>query len=211
MATKNTTRVAGGDPVADAAGVALAVYPSSGAGTHPGAVVLAPSSDWQAAIAASVLMAPPIRAPLLLSGSSSLPSATADALHALAPTGSGAVGGAQVIRVGNVANPGGMRSASINAKDPYAVAAGIDRFWAAAYGRPSINVVIASGEDPAYAMPAAGWAAESGEPVLFVNRAAIPEPTRQALLSHDVRTSMSSAPPTSSRTASFRSSAGTAR
>ena len=146
--------------------------------------MLAPSSDWQAAIAASVLMAPPIRAPLLLSGSSSLPSATADALHALAPTGSGAAGGAQVIKVGNVANPGGMRSASISAKDPYAVAAAIDRFWAAAFGRPSINVVIASGEDPAYAMPAAGWAAESGEPVLFVNRAGIPEPTRQALLSH---------------------------
>ena len=35
VATKNTTRVAGGDPIADAAGVALAVYPSSGAGTHP--------------------------------------------------------------------------------------------------------------------------------------------------------------------------------
>src|SRR5450759_1350037 len=97
VATKNTTRVAGGDPVADAAGVALAVYPSSGTGTHPAAVALAPTDDWQAAIAASVLMAPPIRAPLLLSGSSSLPSATSDALHVLDPTGSGGAGGAQVI------------------------------------------------------------------------------------------------------------------
>ncbi len=184
VATKNTTRVAGGDAEADAAGVALAVYPSSGTGTHPAAVVLAPTDAWQAAIAASVLMAPPIRAPLLLSGSSSLPSATADALHALAPTGSGAVGGAQVIRVGNVPSPGGLRGASVNAKDPYAIAAAVDRFAAAAKGRPSINVVIAPGEDPAYAMPAAGWAAESGEPVLFVTRSGIPESTRQALLSH---------------------------
>ena len=60
-------------------------------------------------------MAPPIRAPMLLSGSGSLPSATADALGALAPTGSGAVGGAQVIRVGDVpSRSGDLRSASIN-------------------------------------------------------------------------------------------------
>ena len=77
VATKNTTRVAGADPVADAAGVALAVYPSSAPGTHPGAVTIAPTDDWEAAIASSVLMAAPIKAPILLSGSSALPSATA--------------------------------------------------------------------------------------------------------------------------------------
>ena len=58
VATKNTTRVAGSDPVADAAGVALAVFPSQVPGTHPSAVTLAPTDDWQAAIAASALMAP---------------------------------------------------------------------------------------------------------------------------------------------------------
>src|ERR1700691_4397948 len=56
VATKNTTRIDGSDPVADAAGVALAVYPSIGAGTHPPAVTIAPTDDWQAAIAASVVM-----------------------------------------------------------------------------------------------------------------------------------------------------------
>jgi hypothetical protein len=184
FATKNTTRVAGADPIADAAGVALAVFPSAGAGTHPGAVTLAPTDDWQAAIASASLMAAPVRAPILLSGSSSLPSATADALSALAPSGSGAAGGAQIIRIGNVATPGGLRAAAISGKDPYALAAGIDRFAAAVRGKTSTNVLIASGEDPAYSMPAAGWAAESGEPVLFVSSSGIPEPTRQALLSH---------------------------
>jgi ell wall binding domain 2 (CWB2) len=184
VATKNTTRVAGGDPVADAAGVALAVYPSSGTGTHPAVVTLAPTDDWQAAIAAAALMAPPIRAPILLSGSASLPSATADALSALGPTGSGATGGAQVLRVGDVPSPNGMRSTSISGSDPYSLAAAIDRFASAAQGNASTSVVIASGDNPAYAMPAAGWAAESGEPVLFVNRSGVPEATRQALLSH---------------------------
>jgi hypothetical protein len=184
IATKNTTRVAGADPIADAAGVALAVFPSSGAGTHPSAVVIAPTDNWQAAIASSVFMSTPTRAPILLSGSATLPSATIDALRALSPAGSGSVAGAQVIRVGNVPKPGGLRVSSISGSDPYALAASIDRFASAARGNASNDVVIASGEQAAYAMPAAGWAAESGNPVLFVSSSGIPTPTRQALASH---------------------------
>lgn len=184
VATKNTTRVAGADPVADAAGVALAVYPSSVRGTHPSAVTIAPTDDWQAALASSVLMAGPTRAPILLSGNSGLPSATADALSVLAPTGSGSAGGAQVIRVGDVAKPGNMRSVAIAGGDPFSLAAAIDRFATAAAGTPSPNVMIASADAPGYAMPAAGWAAESGNPVLFVSGSGVPQPTRQALLSH---------------------------
>jgi hypothetical protein len=45
-------------------------------------------------------------------------------------------------------------------------------------------VVIASGDDPAYAMPAAGWAAESGDPVLFVTKSSVPKATQQALQAH---------------------------
>lgn len=183
-ATKNTTRVAGPSPADEAARVALAVYPSAAPGTHPHAVALAPSADWQAALASAVLMAPPIRAPLLLSGSSSLPTASAVALTALAPTGSGTADGAQVIRVGPVARPAGLRAASVNGSDPYALAAGIDRFVSAVAGRSSAAVVIASASAPAYAMPAAGWAAESGDPILFVNGSTIPAATRQALLAH---------------------------
>lgn len=190
-ATKNTTRVGGGGggPVADAAQVALAVYPSQTAGTHPRAVTLAPTDNWEAAIAASVLMASPIRAPVLLSGASSLPAATAGALRTLAPTGSGAAGGARVIRVGSVPAPArGLRAATISGggggRDPYSLAAAIDRFQTAAVGQPSRDVVVASTADPAYAMPAAGWAAESGDPVLFVSRATVPAATRQALQAH---------------------------
>jgi hypothetical protein len=184
LATKNTTRVPGSNPTADAAAVALAVYPSVGPGSHPPAVALAPTDDWEAAIASSVLMAPPIRAPILLSGSSSLPQISSATLRQLAPGGSGVAGGAQVIRVGSVAHVSGIRAASISASGPFALAAAIDRFASAAAGHPSPNVVIASADAPQYAMPAAGWAAESGDPVLFVSGSGVPTATRQALLSH---------------------------
>ncbi len=182
LATKNTTRVSGADPIANAAGVALAVFPSVAQGTHPTAVALAPTDDWQAAIAASVLMAPPIRAPLLLSGSASLPAATSNALGLLAPTGSGPAAGAQVIRIGDVPAVKSYRDASITGNGPYALAASIDKFVSAA-GKQTADVVIASGDNPAYAMPAAGWAAESGDPILFVTASGIPAETVQALQS----------------------------
>ncbi len=184
LATKNTTRVSGSDPVADAAGVALAVYPSSTPGTHPAAVTIAPTDDWQAALASSVLMAPPIRAPVLLSPSTTLPADTQNALNLLAPTGAGPLAGAQLIRIGDVPTAKGLRTAAVSGRGPYALAAAIDRFASAAAGKSSPDVVIASGDDPAYAMPAAGWAAESGNPVLFVTSSGVPPATQQALIAH---------------------------
>jgi hypothetical protein len=146
--------------------------------------VLAPTDDWQAALASSVLMAPPIRAPLLLSDARALPGPTESTLQALAPTGSGSAGGAELIRVGDVPRVSGRRSVSISGPDPVTLAAAIDRFAGAAAGRPSADVVIASADNPQYAMPAAGWAAESGDPILFVTSSGVPAATRQALLAH---------------------------
>ncbi len=182
LATKNTTRINGADPIADAAAVALAVYPSAAQGTNPPVVTLAPTNDWEAAIAASVLMAGPVRAPILLSGSGSLPAITASTLKTLAPTGSGVAGGAQVIRVGSVPHVSGMHQLAIKGSDPFTLAAAINRFANAAAGTPSADVLVASADDPPYAMPAAGLAAESGSPILFVTSAGVPTATKQALL-----------------------------
>src|SRR3954452_17427199 len=76
FATKNTTRVGGADPIADAAAVAQAVFTPELPSARPRAVALVDSGDWQAGVAASVLMSRPPRAPTLLSGSGSLPDAT---------------------------------------------------------------------------------------------------------------------------------------
>jgi hypothetical protein len=184
FATKNTTRVGGADPIADAAGVARAVFPGPSVKTRPGAVALVDARDWRIGVAASVLAGTTIRAPILYSNGPDMPIASKDALAALAPTGAKAVGGAQVIRVGDVARPAGLKSTDIRGTNPFALARAIDAFSAAARGKESDTVVIASADDAGYAMPAAAWAAKSGDPVLFVRRNAIPAETRAALTLH---------------------------
>jgi len=185
-ATKNTLRVAGGDPAADAAGVANAVFPGTSTSTRPTAVVLVDSKDWQAAVTASVLTANPIGAPLLLSDGDELPDVTADTLERLKPKGSDLSKDAQVIRIGDApARPDGLKAAVIEGKDPYARAASIDRFFSAARGRPSSNVIVASGEQAEYAMPAGAWAARSGDSVLLTRKDELPEETRKAIAEHE--------------------------
>jgi ell wall binding domain 2 (CWB2) len=184
IATKNTTRVGGADAVADAAGVAQAVFPGTSRASRPGAVTLVPKDDWRAGIAASALMARPIAAPILLSDATSLPPGSASALKALAPTGSRKAGGAQIIRVGEVAQAGGLKTTDIRGADPFSLGHAIDAFLTAARGKSSDHVLIASADRPAFAMPAAAYAAKSGDPVLFVNRDTLPAQTRAAIAQH---------------------------
>jgi hypothetical protein len=184
FATKNTTRVGGADPTADAAGVALAVYSGRAAGQRPRAVALVDADDWASGIAASVFMSPPIRAPVLLTQGGDVPQATSEALTNLDPTGSRAAAGAQVIRVGAAANPGDRKVVEVKGRNPFALAREIDRLQSAAAGKTSDRVIIASAERPEYAMPAAAWAAKGGDPILYVRRDAIPPETVAALRAH---------------------------
>jgi len=184
FATKNTTRVGGADPVANAAAVARAVWPGVEPATRPKAVTLVDREDWRAGVAASALIAPPVGAPVLLSEGDELPPASREALDALAPTGSREAGNAQVIRVGAVAEPEGLRSTDVTGRTAPEVAARIDALLSAARGSTSDRVVIAATERPELASFAAGWAAKSGDPVLFTDRDALPAATREALGRH---------------------------
>jgi hypothetical protein len=184
-ATRNTTRVSGGDPVADAAGVAAALFPAGDAATRPSAVVLADKDDWQGVIAAAALAAAPLGAPTLLSDGHSLPPVTSETLRRLNPKGSTLAKGAHAILIGDgPPAPEKLKSAVIKGRDPYQRALAIDRFASVARGKPSPDVVVASGEKPEFAMPAAAWAARSGDAVLFAQRDSIPAPTRKALRQH---------------------------
>jgi hypothetical protein len=186
VATRNTVRVGGGDSVADLAGVAAAVFPATGTQDRPSAVSLVDKNDWQGAIAGSVLDAPPLGAPVLASDGSSLPPATSDLLARLKPPGADLARDAQVIRIGpKPPAPSGLKSGKITGAGPYATAAAVDRFSTAIRGKPSPHVIIASGEQAPYAMPAAAWAARSGDSVLFTQHTHVPNATLQAIAAHD--------------------------
>jgi Cell wall binding domain 2 (CWB2) len=186
VATRNTVRVGGGDAAADLAGVASAVFPATTAQDRPDAVVLVDKNDWQDAIAGSLLNAQPLGAPLLASDGSKLPPATTDAIKRLKPHGADLARDAQVIRIGSKPPaPPGLKSGKIGGDDAYANAAAIDRFFSALRGKPSPHVIVASGEQAAFAMPAAAWAARSGDSVLFTKRTRVPRATLKAIAQHE--------------------------
>jgi hypothetical protein len=184
FATRNTTRVGGADAIADAAAVAQAVYPSRDRDTRPRAVTLVDAGDWRVAVSAAQLMSAPLRAPLLFSDGGELPGASEQALGRLIPTGAKEAGGAQVIRVGEAAVAEGYKTTEVEGADHAALAQAIDRLHTAAAGKASPAVVVASSDQPGFSMPAAAWAAKSGDPVLWVTRDAIPAPTRAAITAH---------------------------
>jgi hypothetical protein len=125
-----------------------------------------------------------VGAPILFSDGTSLPAGSNDALKALAPTGSKAAGGAQIIRVGDVASVGGLKTTDIKAASPFAMGRAIDAFLAAASNKSSDRVLVVSADKPAFAMPAAGYAAKSGVPILFVTQNTLPPDTKTALTAH---------------------------
>lgn len=203
LATKNTTRLGGADPIADAAAVALAVNPGLTPATRPAAVVLVNDRDWTAALAASALAGAPLGAPLLYAEGDTLPAISGEALGALKPRGSARLGGTQVIEVGSTAAPTGYRTRSLSATarageaqggessggesggaaaTEAALAARIEHLVAVARGAPPRRVIVIGADGPrALAMPAAGLAAESGTPILPVGATGIPRATRRVL------------------------------
>jgi hypothetical protein len=184
FATANTTRVGGADPASNAAGVALATYPSTVPSQRPAAVTLVDAGDWSSAIAASVLMAAPVGAPVLASEADGIPDPTEEALDALDPQGSKATKGVQAFAVGAAAAPSGLEIRRTGKAGGAAGAAEIADLRDELLGGPPRHIVIASLAQPAFAMPAAAWAARSGDPVLFAGEDELPAPTASVLRRH---------------------------
>ncbi len=211
IVTKNTTRLGGSDPAADAAAVAEAVYPGITPATRPQAVVLVNEHDFSAALVASELASAPLGAPLLYADGDSLPEATVQALRAMRPLGATALGGAQVIRVDtSAALPAGLRARDVTAPtvagarsttgastasgastsssatagepEPAALAAALEGVAETASAKPTEAVLVVAADAPAaLQMPAAGLAAESRAPILLVTSSAVPAATSAAL------------------------------
>ncbi|HWD10806.1 MAG TPA: hypothetical protein VG366_03115 [Solirubrobacteraceae bacterium] len=184
VATRNTTRLGGGDVATDAAAVARTVYPALTTASRPQAVVLVDRRSWNTALAASSLAGAPLGAPLLFSDGNSLPAVTRETLEALAPVGASALGGAQVLRIGTTAAlPRAYVTRSLPAAQPEVTAAAIAGLLGQSTGHTPRQVIVLPDNAPrALAAPAAGLSAESGAPILFVSPARVPAPTAAALV-----------------------------
>jgi hypothetical protein len=186
-ATRNTTRLGGAGPVQDAASIARTAYPGLTSATRPQAVVLVDADDWPAALASSSLASSPLGAPLLYSEGAHLPPATVHALAAMRPTGASSLGDTQLLLLDPaIAAPSGYRTreATVAAAEPDALAASVAKLLTIAHGQtPHAAIVVNPSGPQALAMPAAGLAAQSGAPILFVSRTGVPAATASELRS----------------------------
>lgn len=190
LTTGNTIRIPGTDPVANAAAAAITAFPSSSAFTRPTAVSVVGSDDWRAALALSVLSAPPLNAPMLLSTSGKLPDVTESAIKALAPDG--AVIPGQTLHVkafvaGELKLPDQTARVNLVNDTHENLSLAVDRLWMQlSGGKPSPHVIVTTA-DPAfkrYAIPAGPLAANTGSPIFFVEKDRVPLATLRAIAAH---------------------------
>lgn len=176
IATRNTTRISGTDPVDISLAAALAAFPTTGPGTPPPAVSVVSAEDWQAGIIASSFSARPVGSPILLAPSGKLSEDGLSVVEQLDPTSSPTTGLAEVFTFGDVAPPGGYGVKAITGADPAALAVNAAELKFEIAGAPDA-IVIVSSEDPGFSIPAATWAARSGDVVLFTGSEDVPAST----------------------------------
>ncbi len=182
--TRNTARIDGRDPTADAAQVALATHPRFPGAKPIEAATIVAVEDWQAAIAAAQLAGPPLNLPILLSEPGSVPSPTAQALSVLKPAQGSGPSDAGAYAVGNVSVPSGIDTTKLSGDGPAGEAAALAKLRQGLTGTEPAAAIVVSQDDPGFAMPAAAWAARSGDPVFFTQRDSVPGATLAALRSH---------------------------
>ncbi len=181
VATRNTTRINGSDPVEISLAAALASFPTTGPGTPPSAVAVVGADDWQAGIVASSFSNPPIGAPVLLAPSGTLSEQALSVVQQLEPNGSPTTGGNEVFTFGQVAPPPDFDVRQVKGSDPATLAVRAAELRARLdSGQPDAFVVVSS-EDAEFSTPAATWAARSGDVVLFSGTDEVPKATIEFL------------------------------
>lgn len=188
IATKNSTRVPGIDATQVAAYVARIVYPSFDTKSRPSAIVFVDKDNWRAGVSASALIHEPVNAPILLTDGDELPEITKKTAEALKPTGV-KIGKqkrrVKAIRIAGAPAPEGLRAYTIGSHSSFKVAEGIADLAVNEEEEGMRSVVVASVSKRGYALPAAAWAAKSGDPVLYVRKNSIPAATRRALARYE--------------------------
>ena len=86
--------------------------------------------------------------------------------------------------MGEVSAPPGLQAEQVKGSNPAALASAVDELRQRLVKTEPAHIVIVNSERAGFAMPAASWAARSGDPVLFSGRDQLPEETVEALKRH---------------------------
>ncbi|HEX5416966.1 MAG TPA: hypothetical protein VFZ25_14985 [Chloroflexota bacterium] len=173
--TMSAVRLDTDDPAVLATHLSRALIPAPDVANRPSAVILAPANSWEAFAAA----APLVR---LTGGPILVADGQADVaeIGRLRPSGLSALGGSTVLAVGT-APPPGIRVETISGRSSAELAAAVDQLRTRLPDDGGSNVFLVP-DDPRFALPAAYWAAYSGDAVLFLDTSGdLPDATRSAL------------------------------
>ncbi len=187
--TADTVRISAPNTSRLAASISNLVWPDNQVFWRPGAVVLLPLNRWRDAVAGVPLIHFPNNAALLATNTNTLPAATRIETLRLKPPGEGVHGEklpAQVFLVGAIGTAVrsavrrlGFTTTRIRGANSLETAAEVAREMARMMPNPPTILVPYS--SPIDSQPVVALAAHSGAPIMFVNRAVIPNATRDAL------------------------------
>jgi len=121
---------------------------------------------------------------VLISQHGAVPDVTTQALAQLDPQGGGPSGDVQVYATDGASVPSGLKSQDVSGDSPAEIANSIDQLRQRLTKHEPQHILLVSSDQEGYAMPAAAWAARSGDPVLFTGRNQVPSATVAALRRH---------------------------
>lgn len=184
--TKNVTRINTSDPIQVAVSVSQTIWPATHKENQPGAVILVPLGSWQIDIASADLIHHPNNGPILFINKENVPASTLNEIKRLNPVGT--KDGTQVMVMGDVSDTvtnslKDYKIKQIKGTESATFAKEVDKLYAKETDKYPQSVIIASSEEEArlYTTPVVNWIAHMPEPLLFVSKNEIPQPTIDAL------------------------------
>jgi len=188
VGSKNTTRINSSDPIQTAAIVSQTLWMATSDMNRPGGIVLTNAENWQTVLVSADLIHFPNNGPILFVNNDGIPEATLNEINRLKPTGVDMNKGVQVILVGNISqniedqlNGLGFETDKITGQNPADIARAIDAYYTKVSGENPPSVVVGSMDSQEYTLPAINWISHMPEPLLYVNKDAVPNETIEAL------------------------------
>lgn len=174
--TLNTVRVSGYNYIENAIKSTDIAYAAS----HPNAIILVSSEQWQDGVAACPLIHHPRNAPILFTSKTFLNQQTLNQIYKLNPSG---YNGIKIFIVGDISdfvegqlNSLGFSTFKINGANIYELSANI-----ASYLEYPQNIFIVSAEDYKDGICVCHYSAHSGTSILFVEKDSLPWYTRTVI------------------------------